>query len=61
MSDNYQAQIDILENLESQLNGFKLEAAKHGFTDIAVMIHKFREQTRDRLFDAQADQLKESV
>jgi hypothetical protein len=61
MSDNYQAQIDILENLESQLNGFKLEAAKNGFTDIGIMIHKFREQTRQRLFDLHAEQLKESV
>ena len=61
MSENYQAQIDILENLESQLNGFKLEAAKHGFTDIAVMIHKFRQQTKERLYDAQAEQVKESV
>jgi hypothetical protein len=62
MSDNnYQAQIDILENLESQLNGFKLEAAKLGLTDIALMIHKFRQQTKERLYDAQADVLKETV
>lgn len=34
--------LDLLENLESQLNGFKLEAAKMGNTDIAILIHKFK-------------------
>ena len=62
MSDNnYQIQIDILENLENQLNGFKLEAAKNGFTDIALMIHKFRQQTRDCLFDVKSEQVKDAV
>jgi hypothetical protein len=42
---------DILENLESQLIGFKLDAAKNGHTDIAVMIVKFIAQTRDKLTD----------
>jgi hypothetical protein len=42
---------DILENLESQLIGFKGDAAKHGYTDIAVMIVKFIALTRDKLTD----------
>jgi hypothetical protein len=42
---------DILENLESQLIGFRLDAAKNGYTDIAVMIGKFLAHTRQKQND----------
>jgi hypothetical protein len=39
---------DILENLESQLIGFKATAAQNGHTDIAIMLVKFIAQTREK-------------
>ena len=39
---------DILENLESQLIDFKIQAAKYGHADIAVMLVKFIALTRDK-------------
>jgi hypothetical protein len=48
---------DILENLESQLIGFKGKAAQNGYTDIAVMIVKFIALTREKQTELKEDVL----
>jgi hypothetical protein len=39
---------DILENLESQLIGFKVKAATYNHTEIAIMIARFIAHTRQK-------------
>jgi hypothetical protein len=58
---NYEIELNILEILEANLNTSRLEAVKNGQTDLAIMIHKFREQTRERIFDVKANKLMEAV
>lgn len=48
---NDQTTLDILEDLESQLIGFRMRAIENGDAEIAKMIYKFNEKIRQKQYD----------
>ena len=49
-----QTTLDILEDLESQLIGFRMRFIENGDTGISQMIYKFNEKIRQKQYDVKA-------
>ena len=52
---NDQTTLDILEDLESQLIGFRARAVENGDAELAQMIAKFKEKIVYKQYDVKAE------